>query len=42
VAMGAPENVELIPVGLIEGTSARGAAMLALPTPDAYTAVAVR
>ena len=34
VAMGAPENVELIPVGVIEGTSARGPAMLALPTPE--------
>ena len=42
VAMGAPENGELIPVGVIEGPAARGPVMLALPTPDAYTAVAVR
>lgn len=34
VAMGAPENVEFIPVGVIEGPESRSPAMLALPTPE--------
>jgi transposase len=34
VAMGAPENVEFIPIGATEGPATRGAAMLALPTPE--------
>ncbi len=34
VAMGAPENTEFIPVGIIEGPAACGVPMLALPTPE--------
>jgi transposase len=34
VAMGAPEDVEFIPVGVIEGSARRGPTMLALPTPE--------
>jgi transposase len=34
VAMGAPENAESIPVGIIEAPATRGPAMLALPTPE--------
>jgi transposase len=34
VAMGASENVEFIPVGVIEGPATLGPAMLALPTPE--------
>src|ERR1700722_15437652 len=34
VAMGAPENVEFIPVGLIEGPASDGPAMVALPDPE--------
>ena len=34
VAMGAPENAEFIPVGIIEAPATRGPAMLALPTPE--------
>ncbi len=34
VAMGAPEDVAFIPVGVIEGPATRGPAMLALPTPE--------
>ncbi len=34
VAMGASENVEFIPVGVIEGPATRGLAMLAPPTPE--------
>jgi transposase len=34
VAMGAPENVEFIAVGVIEGSATRGPSMLALPTPE--------
>ena len=34
VAMGAPENVEFIPVGVIEGPATCGSPMLALPTPE--------
>jgi transposase len=34
VAMGAPENAEFIPVGVIEAPATRGPAMLALPTPQ--------
>src|SRR5580704_16373866 len=33
VAMGAPENTEFIPVGIIEAPATRGPAMLALPAP---------
>jgi transposase len=32
--MGAPENAEFIPVGIIEAPATRGPAMLALPTPE--------
>jgi transposase len=35
VAMGAPENVEFIPVGLIEGPALAGPAMPAPPDPEA-------
>ncbi len=31
VAMGAPENVEFVPIGVIDGSAARGPAMLAAP-----------
>ena len=34
VAMGAPENVEFLPIGVIEGSTARGPAMLAAPDPE--------
>ena len=34
VAMGAPENVEFIPVGLIEGPASAGPAMPAPPDPE--------
>jgi transposase len=34
VAMGAPENVSFIPVGVIGAPAARGPSMLALPTPE--------
>ena len=34
VALGAPENVEFIPVGVIEGPATHGPTMLALPTPE--------
>jgi transposase len=34
VALGAPENVEFIPVGVIEGPATRGPTMLALTTPE--------
>jgi len=34
VAMGASENVEFIPVGVIERPATGGPAMLALPTPE--------
>lgn len=34
VAMGAPENAEFIPVGVIEGPATRVPTMLALPTPE--------
>jgi transposase len=34
LAMGAPEDVEFIPVGVIGAPAARGSAMLALPTPE--------
>lgn len=34
VAMGAPENVEFIPVGLIEGPASDGAAMPVPPDPE--------
>lgn len=34
VAMGAPENVTFIPVGVIEGPAACGPAMLAPPIPE--------
>ena len=34
VAMGASENVEFIPVGVIDGPATLGPAMLALPTPE--------
>jgi transposase len=34
VAMGAPEDVEFIPVGVIGPPAARGSATLALPTPE--------
>lgn len=33
VAMGAPENAEFIPIGVIEGAATRGPKMLTLPTP---------
>jgi transposase len=33
VAMGAPENTEFIPIGVIEGPATCGPAMLALPMP---------
>jgi len=34
VAMGAPENVGFIPVGLIEGPASAGSALPALPDPE--------
>jgi transposase len=34
VAMGAPEDVEFIPIGVIEGPATRCSAMLASPTPE--------
>lgn len=34
MAMGAPENGEFIPVGVIERSATRGPAMLALPTSE--------
>jgi transposase len=34
VALGAPENVEFIPVGVIEDPATRGPTMLVLPTPE--------
>jgi len=41
VAMGAPENVEFIPVGLIEGPASDGPAMPTPPDPPQQPAAAV-